>query len=122
MRSQNSQPKWWLLCLTFLLLIMLFILDHRLKISTRSHEAVQLGIIVFVYGLIYWWLKANSRAISRMDQQYYRKFGVAQIPVRKSSATDAEKCPILNLPPAEVRGVLSDTFEIEQVSQEVNKE
>ena len=122
MSSQNARPKWWLLYLIFLLLIVFFVFDHQLKASTRGHEVVQLGIILLVYGLIYWWLKANSRAISRMDQQYYGKSRVIQTPVSQFIDVDNEKRSILQLPHSEVRGMLSDTFEIDQVSQQVNKE
>jgi hypothetical protein len=72
MNSSYARPKWWLLYLSFPLLILLFAFDHGLKISMQGHEAVQFAIILLVYALIYWWLKANSKAISRMDQKYHR--------------------------------------------------
>ncbi len=122
MRSQNSHPKWWLLYLTFPLLIVLFVLEHQLKISTSEHGAIQIGIIVLVYGLIYWWLKANSRAISRMDQQSYGKPRVIQIALSQFVDVNNERHPMLQLPNSEVPGMLSDTIEMDQVSQEVNKE
>ena len=34
----------------------------------RGHQAVQIGIILLVYGLIHLWLKANAAALSNMDQ------------------------------------------------------
>ncbi len=133
MLPSNKNPKWWQIYLTFPLLIALFLLDHRLKISTRGHEAVQLGIILFVYGLIYGWIKANSRAISRMDQrQYHGKFRVVQILPSQLSEVNDERQPMSQLPNSEVKGMLSDTFEmdtidakllpIDNISEESNKE
>ncbi len=69
MYSSNSNPKWWQFYLTFPLLIALFILDSRFRISTRGHQAVQIGIILLVYGLIHLWLKANRSALLQMDRQ-----------------------------------------------------
>jgi hypothetical protein len=130
MNSSNSRPKWWQLYLTFPLLLVLFIIDHRLNIPTREHEPVQIGIILFVYGLIYWWIKANSRAISRIDQQqYYGKVRVIQIHLLQFSEANDERSPMFQLPDSEVKGMLSNTFEIEadtsmvdQASSQLNKE
>ena len=134
MSSFNSRPKWWQLYLTFPLLIALFVMDHRLKISTGGHEAVQIGIILLVYGLIYGWLKANSVALSRMDRrQYYGKVMVVQIPSYEMPDANHSHRPMLQLPNSEIKGMLSDTFEmdntidakllpIDSMSQEVNKE
>ncbi|SRR6266498_1528378 len=133
MLPSNKNPKWWQIYLTFPLLIALFLLDHRLKISTRGHEAVQIGIILLVYGLISWWIKANSRAISRMDQnQYYGKFRVVQIPPMQISEVNNERHFMSQLPNSEIKGMLSDTFEmdtidakllpIDNISEESNEE
>lgn len=127
MRSQNAHPKWWQLYLIFPILIGLFILDHWLKISTRGHEAVQIGILLIVYGLIYWWLKANSIALSRMDRQNYGRVIVLQVPNE-----DDRNHALFQLPDSEIKGMLSDTFErdaidakllpIDNISEESNKE
>ncbi len=133
MRSENTHPKWWQLYLTFPLLIALFVIDHQLKISPREHQALQIGIVLLVYGVIYWWLKANARAISRMDQQqYYGKFRVIQIPPLQIYEPNDEKYPMLELPNSEVKGMLGDTFEmdhlnsdtlsVDDISQETDKE
>jgi len=133
MTSSNARPKWWQLYLTFPLLIALFVLDHRLKISTHGHEAVQIGIILIVYGLIHVWLKANARALSRTDQQqYHGTFKVIQIPPYQVSTTGDDKRPMLQFPNSEIKGLLSDTFEMDTIdakllpiddfSQEMNKE
>jgi hypothetical protein len=133
MLTSNNNPKWWQLYLTFPLLIVLFILDHRLQISTRVHQAVQIAIILLVYGLIHLWLKANARALSGIDQrQYYGRVMVVRIPPYQASATGNDKRPMLQLPRSEIRGTLSDTFEmdiidadllpVDNIPEELNKE
>ena len=133
MTSSNTHPRWWQLYLTFPLLIALFVLDHQLKISPREHQAVQIGIILLIYTLIYGWIKTNSRAISRMDQQqFYGRMKVVQIPPYEISDANHTHRPILQFPTSEVKGMLSDTFEmdavnakllpIDDISQEINKE
>jgi hypothetical protein len=68
----ETGPKWWELYLTFPLLIVLFMLDAHLKISTRGHQVVQIGIILLVYGLIYIWVNANASALLKMDRSEHR--------------------------------------------------
>jgi len=129
--ARPPRPKWWQLYLTFPLLIALFVVDGRLKISTRGHQAVQLGIALLVYGLIHLWLKANASALSEMDRmQDHGTFTVIQIPSYQVS--DKDKFSAFQIPPSELKGVLSDTFEIDyidagllpidEVPQELKKE
>ena len=115
MSSSNTRPKWWQLYLSFPLLIMLFVVENRLKISTREHQVVQFGIILFVYGLILLWLKANSAALSNMDKrQYHRTITVILPP--SFELTDADT--MFELPASEIKGVLSDTFEMDYIDAE----
>lgn len=120
MTSSTAHPKWWQLYLIFPLLIGLFILEHQLKASTRGHQAVQIGIVLVVYGLIHLWLKANSSALTSMDRKpSYGRVRVIRVPVSQ-------------LPDSEIKGVLSDTFEmdcidavaypVDEVLQESKKE
>lgn len=68
MSTADTGPKWWQLYLTFPLLIALFMPDAHLKISTRGHRVVQIGIIVLVYGLMYIWVNANATALLKIDR------------------------------------------------------
>ena len=118
MSSSNTRPKWWQLYLSFPLLIMLFVVENRLKISTRGHQAVQFGIILFVYGLILLWLKANSAALSNMDRrQYHRTITVILPP--SFELTDADT--MFELPASEIKGVLSDTFEMDYMDEKASQ-
>lgn len=119
MLTSNFRPRWWQLYLTLPLLIALFAADSRLKISTRGHQAVQTGIVLLVFGLVHLWLKANSNALTRMDQEYVDKtFTVFQIPASQLSESNGENRQILQLPESEIKGVLSDTFEMDYIDAE----
>jgi len=132
MSSQHVRPKWWQVYLTLPLLAVLFAVDSRLRISTRGHQAVQIGIVLLVYGLIHWWLKANSRALSRLQQgQHYETIRVIRIPTYPLPESKAEQHPLFQIPESEIKGMLSDTFEMDiidaeflpsEVPQELNKE
>ena len=113
MTSTNIRPRWWQLYLTFPLLLALFVLDNRLKISTRGHQVVQIGIILLVYGLIHLWLKANARALSRMDQQAYSStFKVIEIPAVRDPEADRARRSILQLSDSEIKGLLTDSMDM----------
>jgi len=119
MTSSDARPKWWQLYLTFPLLIILFALDSHLKISTRGHQVVQIGILLIVYGLVHLWLKANSTALSRMDQRpYHGTVTVVRVPPYKLSDTGEDKSRVFCLPDSEIKGVLSNTFEMDYIDAE----
>ena len=119
MFSSNTRPKWWQLYLTLPLLIALFVVDSRLKLSTRGHQAVQIGIVLVVFGLVHLWLKANSTALSKMDyEQYHGTIRVMRVPLEQLSESSNKKRPMLQFPDSEIKGMLSDTFEMETIDAE----
>jgi hypothetical protein len=132
MNLSNIRPKWWQLYLTFPLLIVLFVLDARLKISARGHQVVQISIVLLVFGLIHVWLRANAAALSNIDQRNYGRITVIQIPVAPLPDSGTEEQTMFELPASEIKGVLNDTFQmdyidvealpIDEVSQELKKE
>jgi len=133
MDTNYARPKWWQVYLTFPLLIALFILDNRLKISARQHQFLQIGIILLVYGLVHLWLKANAAALSNMDQQkFHGTVSVTRISLHQLPESKNDNLPMFLLPRSEIKGILSDTFEMEtidaeflpadEVPQELNKE
>jgi hypothetical protein len=110
--AHHPRPKWWQLYLTLPLLVALFVVDSRLKISNHGHQAVQIGIILLIYGFIYLWLKDNASAISEMDRiQDHGTFIVMKIP-------NKGKRPMFHLPDSELKGVLSDTVEPDYIDAE----
>lgn len=111
----NVRPKWWLLYLTFPLLIALFILEERLKLSAGMHQALQIGIVFLVYGMIHWWLKANARALSNLEQtQLHESVIIHRASPRRLPRTR----PMFVFPDAEIKGTLSDTFEMDVIDAE----
>jgi hypothetical protein len=133
MTTYRARPKWWQVYLTFPLLVALFIMDTRLKLSTRGHQAVQIGSILLIYGLIRLWLKANATALLNMDQQqFHETVTVIRVPAYQISDTKNDKRLIFQFSNSEIKGTLSDTFEmdyidaefisVDEVSQELNKE
>jgi hypothetical protein len=117
MNTSTAHPKWWQVYLTLPLLTALFIFDNRLKISERGHQAVQIGIILLVYGLVHLWLKANEAALS--DFRHYRGTVIISKPhVYKLANTHNENRPIFQLPNHEINNTLSDTFELETIDAE----
>jgi len=120
MSSQN-RPNWWQLYLIFPLLIALFAVDSRLKISARGHQAVKIVIVIIVFEIVHLWLKASARALSAMDQaQLSRRVKVIKIQPYQLSAMDNEykQRPMFHLPDSEIKGTLSDTFEMNYIGAE----
>ncbi len=131
MNTSTARTKWWQVYLTLSLLIVLFIFDSRLKISGRGHQAVQIGIILLVYGLVHLWLNANQAALAEYGQ--YRGTVIISRPhVYKLVNTHSENHSMVQLQDTEIKGTLSDTFEmdyiyadffsVDEVSQELKKE
>jgi hypothetical protein len=136
MSSHYVRPKWWRLYLAFPLLITLFAVGNRLKLSVRGHEAVQIVIVLIVFEFVHLWLKANAKVLSEIDrEQYSGRVTVIRIQPYQLPTMDDEnkKHPMFQLPDSEIKGVLSNTFEmdyidvkfispLDEVPQELNKE
>jgi hypothetical protein len=125
---QDVRPKWWQLYLTLPLLIGLFMVDFRLQLSTRGHQIVQLGILLFVYWLVHLWLKANQAAMGKAENAGHPMI----ITFVQTPPNERRTQPLFHLPDSEVKGLLDNTFEMdiidaeflpmEEVSQKLNKE
>ena len=57
------KPAWWRLYALIPILGALFMLDHRAALPPGWHKAVQAAIILVIYGLVWWWLRANAYAL-----------------------------------------------------------
>jgi hypothetical protein len=113
MSPSSLHPKWWQVYLTFPLLIVLFVLDGLLRISTRGHEVIQIGIVLLIFGLIHLWLKANRSALLGEDrEQRVKIYRVIDIPPAGSPVLEGEKKSILHLSDSEIHGLLGDDMEI----------
>jgi hypothetical protein len=111
--SSNTKPRWWQLYLTFPLLIALFILDGRFRISTRGHQAVQIGVVLLVYGLVHLWLKANRRALlSSARQKTITIYKVIELPPPEPPGFGSGSRSMLQIPNSEIHGLLGDSTDL----------
>lgn len=119
MSSQTTSPRWWQAYLSLPLMIALFALDSRLRISMRAHQAVQIVIVLLVYGFIRLWLKSNASALSKMDRkQFNRKITMVRTPITRLPAPRREKRSIVQLPDGEIEGLLSDAMDMSYIHAE----
>ncbi len=115
MSQPTIRPRWWQLYLTLPLLLALFLVERRLRLSAGGHLAAQIGIVLLIYGLIDVWLRANARALSRADQdETHETIIISPIPSRRLP----HHRPMFEFPDAEIKGTLSDTFEIDVIDAE----
>jgi hypothetical protein len=120
MSPSSLHPKWWQLYLTFPLLIALFVLDSRLRVSTRGHEFVQIGIILLIFGLIHLWLRANRSALAgEVWEGQVKIYRVIEIPPAGSPELEGEKKSILQLSDSEIEGLLGDGMEMSYTDPDV---
>ncbi len=110
MKRKDQNPAWWQLYLIFPLLIALFLFDDRLRISTGEHEIVQIGFVLFIFLLIYLWMRSNERALSRLDRLEHPTTFRMVFPAATAPREDEE--PLIQYPDTEIKGLLGDTFEI----------
>jgi hypothetical protein len=65
---KHPGPAWWLLYALVPLLAGLFVVEHRAPLSPGGHTGVQVGIVLFIYGLVWLWLRANTLLLLWSDQ------------------------------------------------------
>lgn len=119
MHPSHLRPKWWQLYFTFPLLIAMFALDARLKMSVRRHQVVQIGIVLILYGLIRLWLKANARALSQMDRnEMDQTIRIIRPPVEKLPEPPGGQRSILQLSDGEIQALLTDTMDMTDTDAE----
>lgn len=112
MSTADTGPKWWQLYLTFPLLIALFLLDAHLNISRLGHRAVQIGIILLVYGLMYMWVNANAAALLKIDRSEHRvRTTVVHFPALANEETDS----IFEFSDLEIKGMLNHSPELKYI-------
>src|SRR4029453_17035647 len=63
MTDNPRKPAWWMLYAVVPMMGGLVLVEARASCSPGWHKAVQIGIILFVYGLVWVWLRANDSAM-----------------------------------------------------------
>jgi hypothetical protein len=61
--SKTRQPAWWMLYALVPVMGGLLVLEFRTPLTPGWHKAVQVGIILFVHGLVWVWLWVNDSAM-----------------------------------------------------------
>jgi hypothetical protein len=59
----HRRPAWWLLYALVPLLAGLCVVEHRAPLSPGWHTGVQVGMVLFIYGCVWVWLRANDSAM-----------------------------------------------------------
>jgi type VI protein secretion system component VasK len=65
--SQQRRPVWWVLYAAVPLLVGMFAVEHQVSLSPARHKLAQVGIVLFIYGLVWLWLRANARRLLWSD-------------------------------------------------------
>jgi hypothetical protein len=113
----NRRVPWWQAFTLVPLLVGLFISEQRLRLSLTGHQIVQVIIVLFVFGLLSLWLKAQDGALIQEEYRrhpmtfevredkapvYGSETSVRDFPAVSSRRSSAGQAEPLRLPPVEV--------------------
>ncbi len=117
MASKKRKPQWWQVYAMLPVLAGVFLLEMRLPLTGTEHIIAQLGILFMVYAYIQSWMRKNRTAMMNEDENAGQwVFNVYEVP--PADVIDAEPRPLLELPAAGIKGVLSTTFEMDETPDE----
>ena len=71
------EPGWWMLSALVPLMGGLLVLEYHAPLSPRGHQYVQVGIMLFIYGLVWLWVSARAIAHDEQDEQSGEGVGTA---------------------------------------------
>ena len=115
--AKARKPQWWQLYVMLPMLAGLYLPEMRLRITGTEHIIAQLGILGLIYAFLRIWMQANHRALMGIDEEQGEwRFKVYQLPATGSGAgRDGARFarPLLHVPEAGLKGVLSTTFELD---------
>jgi hypothetical protein len=66
--AKPGRPAWWVLYALVPLMGGLLVLEHRAALPPGWHTVVQIGIVLFIYSLVWLWLHASTLALLWADQ------------------------------------------------------
>jgi hypothetical protein len=61
--DKHGGPVWWVLCALVPLMGGLLVVEHRASLPPGWHTFVQVSMVLFIYGLVWLWLRANRLAL-----------------------------------------------------------
>jgi hypothetical protein len=68
MTGKQPRPAWWLLYTLGPIMGGLLLVESRAPLSPGGHTAVQFGIVLFIYGSVWLWLRVNALRLLWSDQ------------------------------------------------------
>jgi hypothetical protein len=68
MTHRQPRPAWWLLYTLGPMMGGLLLVESHAPLPPSGHTAVQAGIVLFIYGLVWLWLWANALWLMWSDQ------------------------------------------------------
>jgi hypothetical protein len=92
----NRRVPWWQAFAFVPLLVGLFVGEQQLRMSPTGHQTVQVIIVLFIFGLVNLWLKAQDGARIREESVRHRMiFEERQSEPSASEQADREGNPVL---------------------------
>jgi hypothetical protein len=94
----NRRVPWWQAFAFVPLLVGLFVGEQRLRFSPAGHQTVQVIIVLFIFGLLNLWLKAQDGALIREEilrHQMTFEERLAEPGDRASEQAEREDGPVL---------------------------
>jgi hypothetical protein len=73
MYDKKHRPSWWLLYLSLPMMVILFLFEIGQPLSETGHKLAEFVILLFIFGYIWLWLKANTGAIIHEDLERWRE-------------------------------------------------
>jgi hypothetical protein len=68
MAHKQPRPAWWMLYGLVPVMSGLLLLESRASLSSGGHTVVQIGIVLFSYGVVWLWLRVNGLWLMWSDQ------------------------------------------------------
>lgn len=116
--KRKQKPYWWQLYIMLPVLIGLFLGEMQLGLTGAANVIAQLGILFLVYASIHAWIRANHRALMEPDEQpgewHFKVYEIRSADLGRAldAAERHAERPLLQLPAAELKGVLGSTFDL----------
>ena len=125
MAQKKRQPKWWQVYIMLPLLVGLFYPEMQLPLTQTEHTVAELGILALIYVCMQLWMRANRSALMQtVDEEGYWRINVFDLPPEPMhepvEGVTGTNRPMLQIPAAGLKGVLSDTFEWEAPEDETS--